>query len=88
MLIAEDPTVTVKCRTTIKVLFLYLLLYLSVKFISLSCRFTSISYLTNSISSHTLYFINVIIHRLVSDCCSTPSEQLFGYIMVRTTHNR
>ena len=47
MLIVEDPTVTVKCRTAIKVLFLYFNLCLSVMLNSLSCPFTSISVLTD-----------------------------------------
>ena len=42
----EDPIVTVKCRTAIKVLFLYRNLCLSVNFDSISCSFTSISFLT------------------------------------------
>ena len=50
MLIIEDPTVTVKYlhvyRTVLKVLFLSLIC-LCVKFDSLSCSFTSISFLIN-----------------------------------------
>jgi hypothetical protein len=46
LLIVEDPTVTVNC-TAIKVLFLYFNLCLSVILDSLSCSFTSISFLTN-----------------------------------------
>ena len=38
-------TVTVKCRTAIKTLFLYFNLYLSVMLDRLSCTFTSISFL-------------------------------------------
>jgi len=40
------PTVTVKCRTAIIMLFLYLNVCLSVDSGSLSCSFTSISFLT------------------------------------------
>jgi len=47
MLIFEDPTVTVKCRTAIKELLFYFNLYLSVKLDSLSCLFTSTSFFTN-----------------------------------------
>ena len=43
----EDPTVTVNCRTTIKELFLYLNLCVSVMLDRLSYLFTSISFLTN-----------------------------------------
>jgi hypothetical protein len=39
MLTVEDPTVAVKCRTAIKVLFLSSNLCLSVKLDSLSCSF-------------------------------------------------
>ena len=46
-LIVEDPTVTVTCRTATKVPFLYLNLCLRVMFNSLSCPFTSISFLIN-----------------------------------------
>ena len=48
--IIADPIV--KCRTAIKTMFLYINLCLSVKFASLSCSLTSISFLTN-ISAHT-----------------------------------
>jgi succinate dehydrogenase hydrophobic anchor subunit len=48
MFIIEDTTVTVKCRTAIKVMFLYFNLCLSVTLNSLSCSFTSISFLTTS----------------------------------------
>ena len=48
ILIVEDPTVTVKCRTTIKVLFIYFNWCLSVMLDSVSCSFTSILYLTNT----------------------------------------
>jgi len=50
MLLNEDPTVTVKCRkTALKVLILYFDMYLHVseKLNSLSCSFTSISFLSN-----------------------------------------
>ena len=50
ILIGEDPTVTVKCRTAIKVMCLYLILCLSVMLDHLSCSFTSISFLTNKFS--------------------------------------
>ena len=46
---AKDPTVTVKCRTAIKVLFLYINLCLSVMFDNLSYLFTFIYFLTNYI---------------------------------------
>ena len=45
MFIIEDITVTVKCRTSIKNVFLYLDLCISVMSNSLSCSFTSISLL-------------------------------------------
>jgi len=48
LLIFDEPTVTMKCRTAIKVLFLYLNLCPSVMLNSLSCLFTSISFLINS----------------------------------------
>jgi hypothetical protein len=46
ILIVIDPTVTVKCRTAIKALFLYFNLCLSVMLDSLSCSFTSIFFRT------------------------------------------
>ena len=49
VLIIEDPTVTVKCRTAIKVMFLYINSCLSIMIDRLSCSFTSISFLTNSL---------------------------------------
>ena len=42
ILIVEDPTVTVKCRTAIKVMFIYFNLCVSVMLNSLSYLFTSI----------------------------------------------
>jgi hypothetical protein len=42
ILLIEDPTVTVKCRTAIKALFLYFNLCLSVMLNGLSCALTSI----------------------------------------------
>jgi hypothetical protein len=39
----DDPIVTVKCKTAINALFLYLNLYLNVMLNSLSCSFTSVS---------------------------------------------
>jgi hypothetical protein len=42
MLIVEDATVTLKCRTVIKALLLYFNLCLSVMLDNLSCPFTSI----------------------------------------------
>ena len=48
MLVIEDPCVTVKCRTAIKALFLYLHLCLSVKFDSLVMFIYINSFLTNS----------------------------------------
>jgi len=50
-----SPTVTVKCKTAIKALFLYTNLCLSVKLDSLSCSFTSISFLTNQIKYYKAY---------------------------------
>ena len=47
ILIVEDSTVTVKCRTAIKALFLYFNSCLSVMFDSLSCSFIPISFLSN-----------------------------------------
>jgi hypothetical protein len=44
MLITEDLTLTVKCRTAIKVLYFTLILCLSVKLYSVSCSFTFISF--------------------------------------------
>ena len=46
MLFIEDPTMIVKCRATLKVLFFYFNLCLSVKLDSLPCSFISISFLT------------------------------------------
>ena len=61
VLIVEDPTVTIKCRTAIKILFLYFNLCLSVKFDSLSCSFTSILFLTNLyVSSNKHYCLHVL----------------------------
>jgi len=48
--------VTVKCRTAIKVLLLYFNLHLSVEVDSLSCSFTTISFLTNCLSWSLLYY--------------------------------
>jgi len=45
--IYNHTIVAVRCRTAIKALFLYFNLCLSVMFDSLSCSFTSISFLTN-----------------------------------------
>ena len=53
LLIVEDPTVTVKCGTAIKALFLYMNLYLYVMLDSLSFSFISIPSLINQ-----LYFKN------------------------------
>jgi hypothetical protein len=47
MVIAEDPTMTVKYRIAIKVLFLSFNLCLQVMLDNLTCSFTSISFLTN-----------------------------------------
>ena len=47
MVIAEDPTMTVKYRIAIKVLFLSFNLFLQVMLDNLTCSFTSISFLTN-----------------------------------------
>ena len=44
----EDPTLTVKCGTAIIVMFIYFNLCLSVMLDSLSCSFTSISFLTTN----------------------------------------
>jgi hypothetical protein len=54
-----DPAVTVKYRTAIKVLLLYFNLHLSVKLDSLSCSFTTISFLTNGLS-WTLHILHII----------------------------
>ena len=45
--LVEDPTVTVKYRTSIKMLFFYSNLCLSVMSASLICSFTTKSFLTN-----------------------------------------
>ena len=47
MVIAENPTMTVKYRIAIKVLFLSFNLCLQVLLDNLTCSFTSISFLTN-----------------------------------------
>ena len=47
MVVAEDPTMTVKYRIAIKVLFLSFNLCLQVMLDNLTCSFTSISFLTN-----------------------------------------
>jgi hypothetical protein len=47
MFIIEGATVTVNCRTSIKDMFLYLDLCISVMSNSLSCSFTSISFLNS-----------------------------------------
>jgi hypothetical protein len=47
MVIAENPTMTVKYRIAIKVLFLSFNLCLQVMLDNLTCSFTSISFLTN-----------------------------------------
>jgi len=70
--------VTVKCRTTIKELFLYFNLCLSVKLDSLSCSFTTITFLTNlvvwdqqnSLFGSTMltdYFLNISYLRYAVD---------------------
>ena len=46
MVLFEDPTVTVKCRTAIKELLFHFNLCLSVMFDSLSCSFTYIAFPT------------------------------------------
>ena len=56
LLIVEEPTVTMKCRTAIKVMFLYLILCPSVMLDSLSCSFTSTAILTNSHSHCQRFF--------------------------------
>jgi hypothetical protein len=60
MVIVEDHTVTVKCRTAIKGLFLYFSLCISVILDSLSCSYslTSTSFLTNYLLSVHLSLIN------------------------------
>jgi hypothetical protein len=65
LLIVEDPTVTVKCGTAIKALFLYMNLYLYVMLDSLSFSFISIPslinqlYFKNEFTSFFSYRINV-----------------------------
>ena len=51
MLIIEDPTVIMKCRTAIKALFFHFNVCLSVKLDGLSCSFTSISFHSKQIST-------------------------------------
>jgi hypothetical protein len=56
-LIVEDPSVTVKCRTAIKVLYRYFNVCLRVILDNLSCLFTSISFIEGSSTmrvTHTL----------------------------------
>ena len=55
--VVEDPIVTVKCRTAIKVLFLYIKMCLRVMLNSCSFSFTSISFLTNVIRWPEVYWI-------------------------------
>ena len=64
--IVEDPIMTVKCRRTIKALFIYINLYLSVMWDSLSCSFTPISFLTKCVSWLILLWT-------YTDCISTNS---------------
>jgi hypothetical protein len=62
MLLNEDPTLTLKCITTIKALFLYFNLCLSVKCNSLLCSFSPMPFLTNlltlvgSLMKDNIYF--------------------------------
>jgi hypothetical protein len=66
MFIIKVGTVTLKCRTVIKALFLYFNLCLSIMLDSLSCSFTSISFLTipNYKTLLTRRFTVCIIHIL------------------------
>ena len=50
LIIVVDSSVTEKCKTAIKALFLYLNLCLNVMLNGLSCSFTFISYLTTNCS--------------------------------------
>jgi len=59
MQIVEDPNVTVKCRIAIKVLSLFFNLCLSVTLDSLSCSFTSISFLTNWLTLMNSFIIHI-----------------------------
>jgi len=52
MITIDNPIVTVKCRTAIKVLFSYFNLCPSVNLDSLSCSFTSISFLTHCLKDN------------------------------------
>jgi hypothetical protein len=66
MLIVEYPTVTVTCRTAIKALFLYFNLCLSVMLDSLSCSFTSISFLPNCSHFHVCLVEELFILRYLT----------------------
>ena len=57
--LSEDHIVTMKCRTAIQVLFLYVNLCLSVKFESLVCQFPSISF-----SLLYIFFTNCILYSI------------------------
>jgi hypothetical protein len=56
----QTPTVTVKCRMAIKVLFRYFNLCLSVMLDSLLCSFTSISFPTKGDNSWFIWIITFI----------------------------
>ena len=70
--------VTVKCRTTIKALFVYLNVCLGVKLDSLSCWFTSISsILLINIRYHVVAIVsNINIHRNYSSLWETRSKKM------------
>ena len=55
ILIAEDPTLAVKCRTPIKAIFIYFNLFWIIMLDSFSCPFTSISFLS-TFMLHLLHF--------------------------------
>jgi len=75
MVSIEDPTVTVKCTTAIKQLFIYFSLCLSVKLYSLSCSFTHISFLTKCYAD---IFYKSMIGRLSMDLNYTWCLYLFN----------
>jgi hypothetical protein len=71
MSIVEDPTAIIKCRTAVQVLFLYLNLRLSVTLNGLSCPFTSILFLTNTVGTVPKFNRKI----LEKDKCNTPNTQ-------------
>ena len=81
MLIIKNPTVTVKCRTAIKALFLYFNLCPSVKLGSLSCSYyTSISFLTNSFSVFFVQCGKTFPHTSISLLCVIVYNHLFIFL--------